>query len=39
MRAPTPGVQIFEDLPEKVGSVSLNNDLTTGTQIAVWMRF
>ena len=38
MTIPIPCVQIFEDLPEKVSSVSLNQDPTTGTQVAV-MRF
>ncbi|NEQ48068.1 MAG: photosystem II reaction center protein Psb28 [Leptolyngbya sp. SIOISBB] len=38
MRVSIPCVQIFEDLPEKVSSVSLNQDPTTGTQVAV-MRF
>jgi photosystem II Psb28-2 protein len=38
MRVPIPCVQIFEDLPEKVSSVSLNNDPATGTQLAI-MRF
>ena len=38
MRVPIPCVQIFKDLPEKVSSVSLKNDLVTGTQVAV-MRF
>lgn len=33
-----PCVQIFEDLPEKVSSVSLHHDPANGTQVAV-MRF
>ncbi|MBE7385710.1 MAG: photosystem II reaction center protein Psb28 [Leptolyngbya sp. SIO1E4] len=38
MAALIPCVQIFKDVPEKVSSVSLRRDLSTGTYVAV-MRF
>lgn len=38
MTVQIPCVQIFEDLPEKVSSVSLKNDSSTGKNVAV-MRF
>jgi len=38
MTALIPCVQIFKDIPEKVNSVSLGRDLSTGTYVAV-MRF
>ena len=38
MTALIPRVQIFKDVPEKVSSVSLRRDLSTGTYVAV-MRF
>ena len=38
MTAPIPCVQLFRDVPEKVNSVTLKRDLSTGTYVAV-MRF
>ena len=38
MAVPIPCVQIFKDIPEKVSSVSLGQNLSTGNHVAV-MRF
>lgn len=38
MTAPVPCVQVFRDVSEKMSSVSLRQDLSTGTHVAV-MRF